>query len=301
MMRKVQVLLSTYNGERFLDEQLKSLTAQKGIIFDVLVRDDGSSDSTTKILDEWQNKGLLHWYHGNNIGPAKSFLDLMKNAPETDYYAFCDQDDVWLEHKLQKAAERLDNFDTSVPALYFSKTQFVDVNLNPIGKNNYPDYVFSFGQALIRNNAVGCTMVFNRRLLNIINDYEPAIVQMHDYWLYLVCLAVAGNVVCDPVPYIKYRQHGKSAVGSVISGTGSVRRQWKLLFHSTQPRLKTAIELLEGYKTIMPARNKEILNRIINYKQSFPAKFMMATDKDIRDMSLKYNILKAVAVMLERF
>ena len=72
-MEKVIVLLSTYNGERYLAEQLQSLVAQKDVSSEILVRDDGSKDSTTRILDEWQEKGLLSWYNSVNLGPGKSF------------------------------------------------------------------------------------------------------------------------------------------------------------------------------------------------------------------------------------
>ena len=89
-MEKVIVLLSTYNGGKYLSEQLDSLVAQKGVDVGILVRDDGSTDTTLSILDEWQEKGLLTWYSSGNLGPGKSFMDLLKRAPSGAYYAFCD-------------------------------------------------------------------------------------------------------------------------------------------------------------------------------------------------------------------
>ena len=297
-MKKVQVLLSTYNGERFLEEQLQSLAAQKNVELSVLVRDDGSSDSTTKILDKWRKKGLLRWYQGENIGPAKSFLHLMKHAANADYYAFCDQDDVWLDCKLQKAAEKLDAFEVEKPAMYFSRAQFVDTKLRPIDRKITDGYVFSFGQALIRNNAIGCTMVFNKKLLRLINGYEPSFVPMHDYWLDLVCLALDGNVVYDSDSSIMYRQHGKSVVGSTITGMGAIKRKMRLLFDGKQPRWNTARELISGYKYILPPNNLSLLFKINDYKKSIHSKYRLLIDNDIEDNDLKYNILFDISVIL---
>ena len=296
-MKKVQVLLSTYNGERFLEEQLQSLAAQKGVELSVLVRDDGSSDSTTKILDKWQKTGLLQWYQGENMGPAKSFLNLMQHAPDADYYAFCDQDDVWLDCKLQKAAEKLDAFEAEKPAMYFSKAQLVDAELHQLKRKVKDGYVFSFGQALIRNNAIGCTMVFNRTLLELINGYAPSFVPMHDYCLYLVCLALDGNVIYDSNSCIMYRQHGENIVGNTISGRGALKRKIRLLFGNKQPRLRTASSLFCGYNSRMSQQHRDILCVFINYKVSYLNRLRLVNNETIKDKSLVYNISFVFAVL----
>ena len=97
MDKKVLILLSTYNGERYIKEQIESLLKQENVKVSILVRDDGSTDGTINILNEYQKQGKLKWYTGENLKPAKSFMNLVENAPEYEYYAFCDQDDVWLK------------------------------------------------------------------------------------------------------------------------------------------------------------------------------------------------------------
>ena len=111
---KVCVLISTYNGERFLEEQIASIIAQKGVEVDILVRDDGSSDMTCSLLERWQKEGKLKWYKGENLGFARSFMNLLKTASGYDYYAFCDQDDIWLEDKLQRAVTALEKIEDKV-------------------------------------------------------------------------------------------------------------------------------------------------------------------------------------------
>ena len=96
-MNKILILMSTYNGEKYLSEQLNSLLLQENVNIKILIRDDGSTDNTHKILNFYSsNYPNISWYTGENKGPALSFMDLLFNAPESDYYAFCDQDDVWL-------------------------------------------------------------------------------------------------------------------------------------------------------------------------------------------------------------
>lgn len=300
-MKKVQVLLSTYNGERFLEEQLQSLAAQKGVELSVLVRDDGSSDSTTKILNKWQKKGLLRWYQGENIGPAKSFLHLMKHAANADYYAFCDQDDVWLDCKLQKAAEKLDVFEAEKPAMYFSKTQLVDAELEPIQCKISPEKAYTLGQALIRNNATGCTVVFNRKLLQIINSYEPNYVAMHDWWIYLVCLLFEGNVTYDPNSYIKYRQHGRNVVGGKASWLKIYKAKLRMMWNKEQSRKKIALGLLKGYSNILPIKSKDILLKVSRYDRSLYDRMALLLDPDIKNSSMIYNIYLIIAVMFNAF
>lgn len=120
-MYNVCVLMSTYNGGKYLQEQIDSLIGQADVNLTVLVRDDGSSDSTTVILERYKQKGVLDWYPGENIGSARSFLDLVSRAPYCDYYALCDQDDYWFPEKLSVAISRLEQTDSSKSALYFCK------------------------------------------------------------------------------------------------------------------------------------------------------------------------------------
>ncbi|MGD6856664.1 glycosyltransferase family 2 protein [Bacillus infantis] len=295
-MKKVQILMSTYNGERFLEEQLDSLMNQVGVEISILVRDDGSIDSTTKILNKYQKKGLLTWYSGENLKPAYSFLNLMKNAPVADYYAFCDQDDVWEDKKLITAIQKLNMFSSQIPALYFSKAQLFDEKLNIIEGASYPNGTFSFGTALIRNNATGCTMVFNHTLLEFVNQCNPPnFLLMHDHWIYLLCLALNGNVVFDSNSYIKYRQHGNNACGS---NHGFIHR-FKNSGFSDQGniRYKIAVQLYENYGNLIPKENKEVLELVINYQKTVKDKVRLLTNFDIKahsflsDVALMINIL----------
>lgn len=181
-MRNILVLMSTYNGEKYLKEQIDSILAQKNVEVTIRVRDDGSTDGTIRILEEYQKCGKLNWYSSTNMGPAKSFLDLVYNAPlKYDYYAFCDQDDYWKEDKLYKAIERLEHFDDK-PALYHCELEIVDENLEHIKMTRNCNKTKFIDQTLMVFYIPGCTMVFNNCLMRKIQERKPEfdLITMHD-------------------------------------------------------------------------------------------------------------------------
>ena len=111
----VSVLMSTYNGEKYIREQIESILNQKKVKVHLLIRDDGSQDSTIEIVKEYANKyPNVSVYAGKNIGIGNSFMELLRNAPEADYYAFADQDDVWLDGKLERAIELIKATEQSI-------------------------------------------------------------------------------------------------------------------------------------------------------------------------------------------
>nr|WP_303104047.1 glycosyltransferase [Megamonas funiformis] len=153
--------MSTYNGENYLEEQIESLRKQKDVDIKILVRDDGSKDNTVKILEKYKKEGILDFYKGNNVGYAKSFLHLLTNNIEADYYAFCDQDDVWLPDKLIKAIEKIN--ENEKPSLYASALKRVDENLKFLGIQSFKNLKLTLGAEFTRHRLAGCTFVFNKR------------------------------------------------------------------------------------------------------------------------------------------
>lgn len=263
-MSKVLILMSTYNGEKYIREQLDSIIYQNFHNIDVLVRDDGSSDKTQEILENYKEKYNLDWYSGDNLKPAKSFMDLVYNCDNSyDYYAFCDQDDIWLEDKISIAVDFLTSIDK--PAMYYCATNNVDSRLNHI------DYFFRNPKASkslkssIKTGSLipGCTMMFNRELLDRIRLYKPDYIGMHDNWIHLVCLAVHGTVVADESALILYRQHTNNAVGS---GKKSINYRLHRFFGNPNIYSRIAFELYNGYKQFLTTEENVFLQNIINYK-----------------------------------
>lgn len=224
---KVQILMSTYNGERYLRTQLDSIVRQTIEEKTLLIRDDGSTDNTMDILREYQERyAWIEVYQGNNLGVQKSFFELIeKSDPMADYIAFADQDDDWMPEKLERAVNKLReitliNNEEEFPLLYCGSQIMVDEQLQPL------DVTVSrivrkpaFGNALVQNICTGCTAVINQNLAKLIRENIPANIDaivMHDWWLYLTA-SCFGEVYYDDVPYICYRQHGKNAHGAILS------------------------------------------------------------------------------------
>lgn len=230
-MSRIQVLLSSYNGERYITEQLNSLSSQTQAKWTIRLRDDGSSDRTWQIIEAWQDKFADRTFSekGPNVGVIPSFFELIRQADEEyDYFCFCDQDDVWMPEKMQRAIDRLSKMEKGVPAMIFTSTQLVDAQLNLLGK--WPDKPLktpSFYNALYQNIAVGATVTFNRSALQLIRSHMPDTnrVLMHDWWFYL-CVSAFGEVLYDPEPSILYRQHGNNAVGGETSKLGKLKKKW---------------------------------------------------------------------------
>ena len=254
--------MSVFNGHQYIDEQIKSLLGQTDVDLRILVRDDGSTDGTQNILDKWKSEIDLDWYSGNNLGPARSFLDLVKNAPVADYYAFCDQDDWWMPEKLAVAVKALSSLEG--PALYCSNFQLADALLNPI-PTVFHDPVISLPSFLVSNFVTGCTEVMNKKFTDILKGCDPDFLMMHDSWTAKACLAIGGNVIFDVEPHILYRQHGSNVIGGESHPWLKFRRRISSFFHPSRPRYREAMSIKYSFGGIIPSVNSDLLEALEGY------------------------------------
>lgn len=218
---RVVVLMSTYQGARYVVEQLRSILDQLPPGGRIVVRDDGSTDGTPDTILALGDARIV-LTRGTNIGFARSFLTLLTEAPEdTDMVMLADQDDVWLPHKIQRAWDHLAPLAAG-PALYCSRLQLVDAQLRPLGYTPLRKRPPSFANALAENIVTGCTAAMNLHAVRLVRQCgDPAMIHFHDWWCYLV-VAALGRVVYDPEPGVLYRQHGGNVIG-MGSGFG---RYW---------------------------------------------------------------------------
>lgn len=231
MSGAVEVLLSTYNGERYLPQQLESIWGQSYPDVSVSVRDDGSSDGTLALLDGFlSSRPRTKLVMGAHLGAAQSFMSLVRSVgADASYAAFCDQDDVWAPDKLAVALGALEDLDEpGRPALYCSAVTLVREDLTKVKVHRRCTRGPSFENALVENIATGCTTVLNRPAVDLVASRRPEHLLMHDAWCYLV-VAGCGEVVYDRVPHVLYRLHQSNAVGVGTTlwseWSGRVRRQ----------------------------------------------------------------------------
>lgn len=214
MEQNVIVLMSTYNGQQYLAEQLESIMQQtyKGNIT-VLIRDDGSSDGTAAIVSAYpkQENRNIQFVEGSNVGPQRSFLELIRLAPKADFYFFADQDDVWDSDKMEIAANAMAGQDK--PACYCSNFRHAYTDLTVYEEKALQEApVFTPLQVIFYNQIPGCVMGFNWALMELLQKLQLDNVMMHDS-MALSLAAACGKVIYDPVPRISHRIHGSNVVG----------------------------------------------------------------------------------------
>ena len=285
----VAVLLSTYNGEAYLEAQLDSLRAQRDVKVELYVRDDGSLDATCAILNRyvgiWPTLGDVR--PGVNLGSAASFLHLLQTVPGTaNYYAFCDQDDIWLPDKLARAVVTLKG--GRGPALYCSNLTCVAEDLRVLGVP--PAHSNPIFQDLLFENVVtGCTIVLDPAARALINSCTPASgVVIHDWWCALV-IAALGTIHYDPFPSLLYRQHGSNVVGlhpnQMIQGAKQARRLLRER-RTFLPVHAQASELLRLYGDRMPETSRIYLDQLVASKNSRRARINYAVTGPVKRRKL---------------
>ena len=264
------VLLSAHNGARFLRVQLDSLLAQGLPGVEILVRDDGSTDETPAILEEYRMAGKLRWTAGENLGPARSFWTLLRDCGEAEYYAFCDQDDSWDADKLETAVAALSRIPAVVPALYCGEVRITDAALRPIPGHVLRRMPADYPHALLKNIAPGCTFVFNRAARGLFASYdaERLGIDLHD-WTAFQIAACFGQVLVDPVPHMGYRQHGGNAIGvprpALRTLVGKVRSFWGGPMKNSRQR--QAQRLVAAFGEAMAPENRALTVQLARYPE----------------------------------
>lgn len=210
----IQILLSTYNGEKYLREQLDSYIHQTAFSHvEVLIRDDGSTDRTIDILKEYEARYRFKVIYGENVGINSSYQILLEASdPDCEYYALSDQDDVWLPEKLEIALSRLNAENDELPLLFSSLSSITDENLNAYATSINPKRDLSFYNAMVQNVCPGHTQVFNRKIRELLLLGRSPEIHVMDWWLYLTSSGL-GKVVFYPGCTVLHRQHGDNAVG----------------------------------------------------------------------------------------
>lgn len=298
-MEKVLILMSTYNGEKYLREQLDSIINQRNVKIEILVRDDGSTDSTIDILKEYEKKGNLKWYKGENLKPAKSFMDLLNKAYVADYYAFCDQDDYWQEEKMIKAIERLQEKENKNGKLYFSALNVVDEDLNEL----YKELVIpnlDFKTEMIKNYATGCTMVFDKTLKDIVNKNVYNYIEMHDSLICKIAYLNDSYIYIDDNSYILYRQHGDNVLGMSNNPLKIWKKRWKRFVNSSCEASNMAKEFLSSDNFNYDKDKKYFLELLANYKNNKQYKKELSKMKFVDRNPKTFNVLYRIKLKFKK-
>lgn len=251
---QINVLMSTYNGEKYLSQQIESIISQTETNWRLIIRDDGSNDSTISIIEKFIKKDTrIELIKGDNIGVINSFFQLVK-CSQADFYFFCDQDDVWLPNKIETMLNEAKKYEEKIPLLIYSDLKVVDSNLNVINDSMIDDITgpacTTLKEEMRRNCVTGCASMINKALAEVWEKTEDII--MHDWYLAQIAAAY-NNLVYINQPTILYRQHESNVLGGKkgdltsklndVKADGYTNLAWKEILRE-QRQLTRVMEIL---------------------------------------------------------
>lgn len=259
--------MASYNGAGYITQQIESVLGQEGVYIEILIRDDGSTDGTQGILEDFRKKRKIQWYQGKHLGVAFGFYELLERTRNFvyDYIAFCDQDDIWDTDKLKIALDALSPNSNTTPLLYYCGQRLVNEKNKLIGVHKLNGFR-SMKARFILSDIAGCTTVLNKKLRDIIVMYKPSYMLMHDTWILKVCLAVGGKVHVDTEAHMEYRQHGNNTIGLGTGFVAKLNRAKKYIFDYKVE--KQIDELIIGYKGKIVPEYEELVQCIKMYKSN---------------------------------
>ena len=268
----IAVLLGTYNGEKYLHEQLESLLDQTYDDFIIHAQDDASTDGTWGILAEYQGrhpgKFRIYQRNSNSGSPKTNFLELMSSVQD-EYVMLCDQDDIWLPNKIEITLEKMQSLEASCPdepALVYTDTTIVneDLSIVDLSYRNYMRSDFTKNapnQVLAQAVFPGCTAMYNRRLAGLLTE-SPEYCVMHDWWLHLVA-AVFGKIDYLEAPTVLYRQHVDNQIGARDMRKLGTKMRWlfkgKEIRIAIQSTYRQAESFLSIYADNLRPSHKELI------------------------------------------
>lgn len=313
---KITVLMSTYNGEKYLLQQLESIKKQKNVQVRLIVRDDGSNDKTIGILETFQKElneensiMSMDYKRGNNKGAKESFLDLIFETHDTEFIALADQDDVWDEDKLESAIRvMMKNTDLqNEPVLYMSNLRIVDSDLNFIRYNKVAAPNINCFNSFFELWCTGCTMVYNKRMERLICHHRPKNVIMHDAWIGFIGYQL-GKTVYDVIPHISYRQHENNVVGVKLSNNifefvmNGIKNLVNVFSKTDRVSMQeTAEEYICFYKDILDKEQLHRAEEVAYYKSSPRRRLRFFLDRRFSIMPLYHDIYYHLLILAGRF
>lgn len=283
---KIAVLMSTYNGQKFLNEQLKSLaeqTVKENMV--VYIRDDGSKEDTFGIINKWKDRLHIVLYKECNAGPALSFWNLLMNPEiQADYYAFCDQDDIWDSDKIQVAIEKLSN----KVCLYACNCRIVNEYGQVVREQRIEQPpIINIPRLFVSGCTQGCSMIFTDSLRQYLMKLKVQCIPMHDVVLMLYAIGY-GEIYWDQAPHFSYRVHSNNVVAkenkSIFKNLKTTYWNWK---NSSEHSMGTvACELLNKGKSFSD-EEVSYLTAMCNYRNSIKNKLKILDIKNKTDKNKK--------------
>ena len=311
-------MMATYNGEKWLSEQIDSILKQRGVDVTLQICDDRSTDGTFQVADAYQQEfdNIIATQNAENLGVGKNFMQMVYevNAEDYDYFAFSDQDDVWLPEKLQVAIEKIekakkdDDLKTiegvGTPILYCSDIQNVDENLKNPKRELASMQLDETLRAtpLLRNWHSGCSFVFNRSMLKLCQKANVKdTFRNHDAWLYLIAFYCGNTIVDLQNALILRRLTSTNTVGEIAAGTDV--KKAKVAHVAQQPKQnmkKCASVLYDEYKNYFSNSDRAMIESFLRYDSLLKERLKWVFSNSYASLSHADTLLLRAKLMLGR-
>jgi len=303
----IDILLSTYNGEQYLRNQIESIINQTYKNWRLLIRDDGSQDKTIEILEYYlrkhKDKIVLIEDGQKHLGASKSFFRLLGYS-DAKYIMFCDQDDVWLPYKIEETYNKMKELEkkhNDKPLLVYSDLKVVDKDLNLIAPSFWKYQHIDpkrnkLNHLLVQNVITGCTMMINDKLKDTLITMPDDEI-MHDWWLGLVG-ASFGELDFIKEPLVLYRQHGKNDTGAQKYGLMVyliLRGDLSKFFSSNKRLIKQAKNFYKIYYNLLDKSQKDIVYNFMSLCEKNPSNRLITM---IKCRYFKYGFLKNIGFII---
>lgn len=311
--RKLAILMATYNGEKYLEEQIESILNQTYNNFTLYIRDDDSSDNTNRIIDkyiqEYPNKIVQIKDERIASSACKNFMYLLEhvyNLNEYELFMFADQDDVWKDNKVYETIKKyIEITDKEQPILIHTDLEVVDCNLDLINKSymkyaNLKSKKSMLNNYLIQNNVTGCTSFINKSLVDLVK-FDIVNIRMHD-WYFALLASVFGKIIFIDEATIKYRQHRENVIGA--KKANSIKTIYrKIMNHLKKGIIKKDLNELfiqaesfkKHYYNLLDAKNKNIIDDFCRIKNSNKIKKILIINKN---KFYKHGIIRIIGELI---
>lgn len=294
----VAICLAVYNGEEFIEDQIKSILQQSYKNWHLFVRDDRSTDASKSIIQEYIDRfpdkitDLSYLPGGGNS--QDNFLTILSWVTanvNSDYFMFCDQDDVWLPNKIALCMDASPEIDSD-PVLVHTDLRVVDEKLNILSDSfikmsHLNPQKRDLAHLLVQNNVTGCTMFWNRALNRRFNPQDSSLMLMHDWWITLVAAGL-GEIRYISTPTILYRQHQGNVVGAADVGSfqyiRSKLQNIPMIRRSIRDTFKQAKSFQDCYRKDLNSESNYVLDKYVNLSKQSKLRKIFAC--------IKYNFLK---------
>lgn len=268
-MKKVAVLLSSYNGEQYIEEQLTSIVNQSYENIEIYIRDDCSTDQTVQVIRKFLKYKNVHFIQGEkNLGYPEGFYNLMGMDINADYFSFSDQDDVWEKDKIKNAVELMSGSSENVPVLYFAAYDICDDQLNYISTQPNINFKPEFCNSLFQCLALGYTIVLNKKAKIMSYERRSKETISKDVWIGMLCAGL-GEVIFDSRSCAKYRRNdGAFSVSSTNFIEIQKNRFQKLFKNNGFASINSLMtEFLDNFSDELPDEKRSELELFAKKKQ----------------------------------